>query len=111
MPEVSGSIPTSSLIFWYYFSSYLLLYVDYFLKLLFSKYFVKLTKAWNLTGIEWLVLVFYLNLTTQILTFPSQTCLVSKLLRGIYLTGLTWKGQNLGRKVEVIYMDKPCNAC
>ncbi len=36
---------------------------------------------------------------------------VSKLLRGIYPTGLTWKGQNLGRKVEVIYMDEPCNAC
>ncbi len=29
-----------------------------------------------LTGIEWLVHVFDLNLTTQILTFPSQTCLV-----------------------------------
>ena len=36
---------------------------------------------------------------------------VSKLLSGIYRTGLTWKGQNLGRKVEVIYMDEPCNAC
>ncbi len=30
---------------------------------------------------------------------------------GIYLTGLTWKDKNLGRKVEVIYMDEPCNAC
>ena len=28
-----------------------------------------------------------------------------------YWTGLTWKDQNLGRKVEVIYMDEPCNAC
>ncbi len=25
------------------------------------------------------------------------------------LTGLTWKDQNLGRKVEVRYMNKPCN--
>ena len=33
-----------------------------------------------------------------------------KLLRGIYRTGLTWKDQNLGREVEVIYMDEPCNA-
>ena len=32
------------------------------------------------------------------------------LLRGIYRTGLTWKDQTLGRKVEVIYMDKPRNA-
>ncbi len=37
--------------------------------------------------------------------------LVHKLLHGIYRTGLTWKNQNLGRKVEVIYMDEPCNAC
>ncbi len=36
---------------------------------------------------------------------------VPKLLHGIYQTGLTWKDQNLGRKVEVIYMDEPCNAC
>ncbi len=34
-----------------------------------------------------------------------------ELLHGIYRTGLTWKDQNLGRKVEVIYMDEPCNAC
>ncbi len=36
---------------------------------------------------------------------------VSKLLYGIYRTGLTWRDQNLGRKVEIIYMDEPCNAC
>ncbi len=36
---------------------------------------------------------------------------LSKLPNGIYRTGLTWKHQNLGRKVEVIYMDEPCNAC
>ena len=36
---------------------------------------------------------------------------VPKLLRGIYQTGLTWKDQNLGRKVEVIYLNEPCNAC
>ncbi len=36
---------------------------------------------------------------------------VPKLLHGIYLTGLTWKDQNLGRKVEVRYMNEPCNAC
>ncbi len=34
---------------------------------------------------------------------------VPKLLHGIYRTGLTWKDQNLGRKVEVFYMrDEPC---
>ena len=32
-----------------------------------------------------------------------------KLLHGINRTGLTWKDQNPGRKVEVIYMDEPCN--
>ncbi len=37
--------------------------------------------------------------------------IVPKLLHGIYQTGLTWKDQNLGRKVEIIYMDEPCNAC
>ncbi len=36
---------------------------------------------------------------------------VTKLLRGIYLTGLTWKDQNLGREDEVKYMNEPCNAC
>ncbi len=36
---------------------------------------------------------------------------VPKPLNGIYRTGLTWKDQNLGCKVEVIYMDEPCNAC
>ena len=36
---------------------------------------------------------------------------VPKLLRGIYQTGLTWIDQNLGSKVEVTYMDEPCNAC
>ncbi len=29
---------------------------------------------------------------------------------GIYRTGVTWRDQNLGRKVEVIYMDELCNA-
>ena len=29
----------------------------------------------------------------------------------VYQTGLTWKDQNLGRKVEVKYMNEPCNAC
>ena len=33
---------------------------------------------------------------------------VPKLLCGIYRTGPTWKDQNLGRNVEVIYMDEPC---
>ncbi len=36
----------------------------------------------------------------------TQTCLWH-----IYRTGVTWRDQNLGRKVEVIYMDEPCNAC
>ena len=36
---------------------------------------------------------------------------VPKMLRSIYRTGLTWKDQNLGRKVEVKYMNEPCNAC
>ncbi len=36
---------------------------------------------------------------------------VPKLLCGIYLTSLTWKDKNLGRKVEVKYMNEPCNAC
>ncbi len=36
---------------------------------------------------------------------------ILKLLRGIFLTGLTWKDQNLGRKVEVRYMNEPYNAC
>ena len=36
---------------------------------------------------------------------------VPKLLRGRYRTGLTWKDQNLGRKVEVKYINEPCNAC
>ena len=34
-----------------------------------------------------------------------------KLLRGIYRSGLTWKDQIWGHKLEVIYMDEPCNAC
>ncbi len=34
-----------------------------------------------------------------------------KLLCSIYRTGLNWKDQNLGRKVEVKYMNEPCNAC
>ena len=37
--------------------------------------------------------------------------IISKLLNGIYRTDVTWRDQNLGRKVEVIYMDEPCNAC
>ena len=36
---------------------------------------------------------------------------VPKLLCGIYLTGLTWNDKNLGRKVEVKYMNEPHNAC
>ncbi len=36
---------------------------------------------------------------------------VPKLLRGIYRTDLLREDQNLGRKVEDIYMDEPCNAC
>ncbi len=36
---------------------------------------------------------------------------VPKLLHGIYRTGVTWRDQNLSRKVEVSYMDEPCNAC
>ena len=35
---------------------------------------------------------------------------VPKLLRCIYLAGLTWKDQNLGRKFKVRYMNEPCNA-
>ena len=34
-----------------------------------------------------------------------------KLVYGMYRTGVTWRDQNLGRKVEVIYVDEPCNAC
>ncbi len=36
---------------------------------------------------------------------------VPKLLYGIYRTDVTWRDQNQGHKVEVIYMDEPCNAC
>ena len=36
---------------------------------------------------------------------------IPKLLRGIYRTVLTWKDQNMGRMVEVKYMNEPCNAC
>ncbi len=36
---------------------------------------------------------------------------VPKQLRGIYQAGLTWKDQLLGCKVEVKYMNVPCNAC
>ncbi len=70
-----------------------------------------------LTGIARLVHVNDLNLMTQILTFPCQTCSVYARkkfgghLHGRALVRVTWKGQNLGRKVEVIYMDEPCNAC
>ena len=66
----------------------------------------------SLTSIAGLVHVNDLKLTTQILVSPCHTCLVYaiKLLSGIYRTGLTWKDQNLGRKVEVIYMNEPCNA-
>ncbi len=62
----------------------------------------------------------HVNLVTQILVFPCQTCSAyalkkfrypPKLLRGIYRSGLTWKDQIQGRKVKVKYMDKPCNAC
>ncbi len=87
----------------------------------------------HLTSIAGLVHVNDLNLTTQILVPPCYTCLiyaikvfgyppkifhhlsiflwVPKLLYDIYWTGVTWRDQNLGRKVEVIYMDEPCNAC
>ncbi len=33
--------------------------------------------------------------------------LVPKLVHGIYRTGLTWKDQNMGRKVEVITWTSP----
>ena len=36
---------------------------------------------------------------------------VPKLLCCIHGTGLTEKDQNLGCKVEVRYMNEPCNAC
>ncbi len=36
---------------------------------------------------------------------------VTKLLYGIYRTDVIRRDQNLGRKVEVIHMDEPCNAC
>ncbi len=69
-----------------------------------------------LTGIEWLIHVNDLDLTTQILVSPCHTCSVYAINkfgfpRSIYQTGLTWKDQNLGRKVEVKYMNEPCNAC
>ncbi len=86
-----------------------------------------------LSSIAGLVDVNDLNLTTQILLSPCHICSVYaikefsyppkifhhlwiflwvlKLLYGIYQTGVTWRDQNLGRKVEVIYMDEPCNAC
>ncbi len=60
-----------------------------------------------LTSIAGLVHVNDLDLTTQILVSPCHTCSVY----GIYLTGLTRKDKNLGRKVEVKYMNEPCNAC
>ena len=40
-----------------------------------------------------------------------QEAWLGELIYGIYRTGVTWRDQNLGRKVEVIYMDEPCNAC
>ncbi len=94
-----------------------------------------------LTSIAGLVHVNDFNpVTTQILVPPCHTCSVyaikefgyppkifrhlwknpevaenlrwvTKLLYGIYPTDVTWRDQNLGRKVEVIYMDEPCNAC
>ncbi len=70
----------------------------------------------TLTSIAGLVHVNDLDLTTQILVSPCHTCSVYAinkfgLLRSIYRTGLTWKDQNLGRKVEVKYMNEPCNSC
>ncbi len=78
----------------------------------------------SLTSITGHVHVNDLDLTTQILVSSCHTCSVyaikkfgfprrwvPKLLRGRYRTGLTWKDQNLGRKVEVKYINEPCNAC
>ncbi len=87
----------------------------------------------NLTSIAGLVHVNDLDLTTQILVSSCHICSVyaikefgypqknpevaenlrwvPKLLYGIYRTDVTWGDQNLSRKVEVIYMDEPCNAC
>ena len=72
----------------------------------------------RLTSIAGLVHVNDLNLMTQILVSPCHICSVYAikefgypLLYGIYRTGVTWRDQNLGRKVEVIYMDEPCIAC
>ncbi len=48
----------------------------------------------------WVLKGFFLNLRW-----------VLKLLRTIYRTGLSWKNQNLGHKVEVKYMNEPFNAC
>ena len=65
----------------------------------------------NLTSIARLLHVNDLDLTAQILVSPCHTCPVYGIIRSIYRTGLTWKNQNLGRKVEVKYMNKPFNAC
>ncbi len=58
----------------------------------------------NLTSIAGLVHVNDLDRTSQILVALCHSC-------SVYLTGLTWKDKNLGRKVEVKYMNEPCNAC
>ncbi len=67
-------------------------------------YGLKISDEFNpknvLTCIAGLFHVFDLDLTAQILIFPCQTF-------SIYQTGLTWKDQNLSRKVEVKYMNEP----
>ena len=71
----------------------------------------KHAKVGLLTSIAGLVHVNDLNLTTQILVSPCHTCSVYAIKKFGYLTGLTWKDKYLGRKVEVKYMNEPCNAC
>ncbi len=67
-------------------------------------------------GIAGLVHVNDLDLTTQILVSPCHSRLVYAINKfgfpcKIYRNGLTYKYQNLGRKVAVKYMNEPCNAC
>ncbi len=70
-----------------------------------------------LTSIAGLLHVNDLNLMTRNFVPLRYTCpvyaikqWVPKLLYGIYRTDVTWRDQNQGHKVEVIYMDEPCNA-
>ncbi len=58
-----------------------------------------------LTSIAGLVHVNDLDLTTQILVSPCHTCPVYILNRS------NMEKKNLGRKVEVKYMNEPFNAC